>query len=107
MNDPLYNQPPGYVPPQVWTQKTVYGGAFGSSNRPVSGTARNARKNAKVIAALRAKRPSSRSNRLTAKATRNNPVSTSESERSPATFQWILANVTVKTVAKKSASVIG
>jgi len=37
MNDPKDNQPAGYVPPKVWTQKKSYGGAFGSSNRPVSG----------------------------------------------------------------------
>ncbi|QOZ78772.1 glutathione-dependent disulfide-bond oxidoreductase [Bradyrhizobium sp. CCBAU 53351] len=37
MNDPLHNQPSGYVPPKVWTQQKVYGGVFGSSNRPVSG----------------------------------------------------------------------
>lgn len=37
MTDALDNQPPGYVPPQVWTQQKTYGGAFGSSNRPVSG----------------------------------------------------------------------
>jgi GSH-dependent disulfide-bond oxidoreductase len=37
MNDPRENQPAGYVPAKVWTQKHIYGGAFGSSNRPVSG----------------------------------------------------------------------
>jgi len=37
MSDPLDNQPAGYVPPKVWTQTRTYGGAFGSSNRPVSG----------------------------------------------------------------------
>lgn len=37
MNDPQENQPAGYVPPKVWSQKRAYGGAFGSSNRPVSG----------------------------------------------------------------------
>ncbi|WP_232495557.1 glutathione-dependent disulfide-bond oxidoreductase [Novosphingobium kaempferiae] len=37
MNDAQQNQPAGYVPPKVWSQKTTYGGAFGSSNRPVSG----------------------------------------------------------------------
>jgi GST-like protein len=37
MNDHLENQPAGYVPPKVWVQKNTYGGAFGSSNRPVSG----------------------------------------------------------------------
>lgn len=37
MTDTLENQPAGYVPPKVWSQKTAYGGTFGSSNRPVSG----------------------------------------------------------------------
>ena len=37
MNDPRENQPAGYVPAKVWAQKNSYGGAFGSSNRPVSG----------------------------------------------------------------------
>ncbi|HEX7741205.1 MAG TPA: glutathione-dependent disulfide-bond oxidoreductase [Sphingobium sp.] len=37
MSDPQDNQPSGYVPPKVWEQKKVYGGAFGSSNQPVSG----------------------------------------------------------------------
>jgi GST-like protein len=37
MSDPLDNQPPGYVPPAIWSQTKTYGGAFGSSNRPVSG----------------------------------------------------------------------
>ena len=37
MSDPQENQPAGYVPPKVWSQKQSYGGAFGSSNRPVSG----------------------------------------------------------------------
>ncbi len=37
MNDRDDNQPAGYVPPRVWTQKNNHGGAFGSSNRPVSG----------------------------------------------------------------------
>ncbi|NKK72793.1 glutathione-dependent disulfide-bond oxidoreductase [Rhizobium leguminosarum bv. viciae] len=37
MNLSQDNQPAGYVPPRVWTQKNSYGGAFGSSNRPVSG----------------------------------------------------------------------
>lgn len=36
-NDPKNNQPPGYVPAKVWTQKQNYGGTFGSINRPVSG----------------------------------------------------------------------
>jgi len=33
----LQNQPPGYVPPQVWTWNKPSGGAFASINRPVSG----------------------------------------------------------------------
>jgi GSH-dependent disulfide-bond oxidoreductase len=37
MNDPKDNLPAGYVPPKVWSQKNGYGGAFGSSNRAVSG----------------------------------------------------------------------
>lgn len=37
MNDPRENLPAGYVLPKVWSQKQAYGGAFGSSNRPVSG----------------------------------------------------------------------
>lgn len=37
MDDPLQNQPAGYLPPKVWTQKNAYGGAFGSMNQPVSG----------------------------------------------------------------------
>ena len=37
MSDFQDNQPVGYVPPKVWSQKQTYGGAFGSSNRPVSG----------------------------------------------------------------------
>jgi GST-like protein len=37
MSDFHDNQPVGYVPPKVWSQKQTYGGAFGSSNRPVSG----------------------------------------------------------------------
>lgn len=37
MNEPLQNQPAGYVPAKVWTQKNAYGGAFGSMNQPVSG----------------------------------------------------------------------
>ena len=37
MTDTLENQPAGYEPPKVWSQKKTYGGAFGSSNRPVSG----------------------------------------------------------------------
>jgi len=37
MSDPRDNQPPDYVPPRVWTQTKSYGGAFGGSNRSVSG----------------------------------------------------------------------
>jgi GSH-dependent disulfide-bond oxidoreductase len=37
MTDPKDNLPAGYVPAKVWVQKNAYGGAFGSSNRPVSG----------------------------------------------------------------------
>lgn len=37
MTDHQENQPAGYIPPKVWSQEKTYGGAFGSSNRPVSG----------------------------------------------------------------------
>ena len=37
MSDTLQNQPSGYAPARVWSPTKVYGGAFGSSNRPVSG----------------------------------------------------------------------
>ncbi len=37
MSNAQENQPAGYVPPKVWEQKKTYGGAFGSSNRPISG----------------------------------------------------------------------
>lgn len=36
-NDPAHNQPPGYVPPRVWTWDRENGGAFANINRPVSG----------------------------------------------------------------------
>jgi GST-like protein len=36
-NDPAANQPPGYVPPRVWTWDKPSGGAFANVNRPVSG----------------------------------------------------------------------
>jgi GST-like protein len=36
-NDPAANQPPGYVPPRVWTWDQTSGGAFANVNRPVSG----------------------------------------------------------------------
>ena len=35
--DPADNQPPGYVPPKVWTWDKASGGQFASINRPVSG----------------------------------------------------------------------
>jgi GST-like protein len=35
--DPADNQPPGYVPPQVWTWDKASGGQFANINRPVSG----------------------------------------------------------------------
>ena len=35
--DPALNQPPGYVPPRVWTWDTANGGTFANINRPVSG----------------------------------------------------------------------
>lgn len=35
--DPALNQPPGYVPPKVWTWDQPSGGAFASINRPISG----------------------------------------------------------------------
>ena len=35
--DPLLNQPPGYVPPKIWTWHAPSGGAFANINRPVSG----------------------------------------------------------------------
>ncbi|MEY9660421.1 GST-like protein [Bradyrhizobium ottawaense] len=38
MADILENQPADYEPPKVWSQKKSYGGAFGSSNRSVSGS---------------------------------------------------------------------
>jgi GST-like protein len=34
---PPENQPPGYVPPQVWTWDTPLGGTWGATNRPDSG----------------------------------------------------------------------
>ncbi|MEZ5743296.1 MAG: glutathione-dependent disulfide-bond oxidoreductase [Sphingomonadaceae bacterium] len=36
-SDPADNQPPGYVPPKVWTWEKPSGGAFANVNRPVSG----------------------------------------------------------------------
>jgi GSH-dependent disulfide-bond oxidoreductase len=35
--DPANNQPPGYVPPRVWTWDSANGGQFANINRPVSG----------------------------------------------------------------------
>ncbi len=36
-NDPSNNQPPGYVPPKVWTWDKPSGGRFANINRPISG----------------------------------------------------------------------
>jgi GSH-dependent disulfide-bond oxidoreductase len=36
-SDPALNQPPGYVPPKVWTWNPGNGGQFANINRPVSG----------------------------------------------------------------------
>jgi GSH-dependent disulfide-bond oxidoreductase len=35
--DPANNQPPGYVPPKIWTWEPGNGGQFANINRPVSG----------------------------------------------------------------------
>src|SRR3954469_25551125 len=35
--DPANNQPPGYVPPKVWTWDKASGGQFANINRPISG----------------------------------------------------------------------
>lgn len=35
--DAMNNQPPGYVPPKVWTWNKANGGLFANINRPVSG----------------------------------------------------------------------
>jgi GSH-dependent disulfide-bond oxidoreductase len=35
--DPANNQPPGYVPPKVWTWDAPSGGQFANINRPTSG----------------------------------------------------------------------
>ena len=35
--DPANSQPPGYVPPQVWTWDAANGGQFANINRPTSG----------------------------------------------------------------------
>jgi GSH-dependent disulfide-bond oxidoreductase len=37
MSDPANNQPPGYVPPKVWTWDKENGGQFANINRPISG----------------------------------------------------------------------
>jgi GSH-dependent disulfide-bond oxidoreductase len=37
-DDPLENQPAGYVPARVWSPRAANGGQFASINRPVSGT---------------------------------------------------------------------
>jgi GST-like protein len=36
-DDPADNQPPGYVPPKIWTWDAPSGGQFANINRPVSG----------------------------------------------------------------------
>ncbi len=36
-DDPLKNQPAGYVPAKVWSPRAANGGQFASINRPVSG----------------------------------------------------------------------
>ncbi|MCP5145873.1 MAG: glutathione-dependent disulfide-bond oxidoreductase [Gammaproteobacteria bacterium] len=36
-NDPSRNQPPGYVPPEIWTWDQENGGEWASINRPISG----------------------------------------------------------------------
>jgi GSH-dependent disulfide-bond oxidoreductase len=36
-NDPAENQPPGYVPPKIWTWDQPSGGQFANINRPTSG----------------------------------------------------------------------
>ncbi len=35
--DPANNQPPGYIPPKIWTWDTENGGQFANINRPTSG----------------------------------------------------------------------
>jgi GSH-dependent disulfide-bond oxidoreductase len=40
--DPANNQPPGYVPPKVWTWDSANGGAFANINRPISGATHEA-----------------------------------------------------------------
>ena len=40
--DPARNQPPGYVPPRVWTWDAPSGGQFANINRPVSGATHEA-----------------------------------------------------------------
>jgi GST-like protein len=40
--DPALNQPPGYVPPRVWTWDKPSGGQFANINRPISGATHEA-----------------------------------------------------------------
>ncbi|MFM5950299.1 MAG: glutathione-dependent disulfide-bond oxidoreductase [Novosphingobium sp.] len=40
--DPANNQPPGYVPPRIWTWDTPLGGTWGATNRPDSGARHDA-----------------------------------------------------------------
>jgi GSH-dependent disulfide-bond oxidoreductase len=40
--DPANNQPPGYVPPKVWTWDAPSGGQFANINRPTSGPTHDA-----------------------------------------------------------------
>ncbi len=39
-SDPALNQPPGYLPPRVWTWDRPSGGRFANINRPISGATR-------------------------------------------------------------------
>jgi GSH-dependent disulfide-bond oxidoreductase len=39
--DPANNQPPGYVPPKIWTWDAPSGGQFANINRPTSGATHN------------------------------------------------------------------
>ena len=41
-NDPALNQPPGYVPPKVWSWDAPSGGQFANINRPTSGATHDA-----------------------------------------------------------------
>lgn len=40
--DPAQSQPPGYIPPEVWTWDAPSGGQFANINRPVSGATHDA-----------------------------------------------------------------